>query len=159
MIPDSDLIVVMEAARFALADAEMFDRIATDMDITDEEMADIRDRLVLSMNDKGSIPAECHSDDRAVEVEFDAIHWFRSATDDEIYKLHAESWKFDYTADEIAIAESTRNEAIRTMFSYIEVRRKIEDMGFGCSIDGEAAMLWLKKNKKGIYDTILEKEE
>lgn len=41
----SDLIVVLEAARIAFADGDIHDRLAEVMDIEDEELIQIRDRL------------------------------------------------------------------------------------------------------------------
>ena len=42
---DSELLVLLEAARVTLADADVFDQIAEDMDIADGPMRSLRDRL------------------------------------------------------------------------------------------------------------------
>ena len=41
----SDLLVVMEATRIALADADIFDDLAAKMDISDKELKRIQDAL------------------------------------------------------------------------------------------------------------------
>jgi reverse gyrase len=41
----SDLLVVMEAARIALADADIFDDLAAKMDIADSELKRIQEAL------------------------------------------------------------------------------------------------------------------
>lgn len=44
-----EAIVLFEAARIALADAEVFDMIADKMDIADSDLAEIRDKLEKQM--------------------------------------------------------------------------------------------------------------
>jgi hypothetical protein len=39
------MLTILEAARISLADAEIFDTLAEDMDITDKELLDLRERL------------------------------------------------------------------------------------------------------------------
>jgi hypothetical protein len=73
-----------------------------------------------------NIKAECHSDDRAVEVDFDALVWFQNASDDEISNLIRCGFGGDYPSDEVAIWTAERNEDVATMFKYIEQRGKID---------------------------------
>ena len=47
----SDLIIILEAARIALADADTFDQIAEELDIEDEELSRLRDSLEKYMNE------------------------------------------------------------------------------------------------------------
>lgn len=102
------------------------------------------------------ITAECHSDDHAVEVTFDATRWFENATDKQILSVAAEDWAFGYATDDIAMSEAEENEQIADMFKYIEIRGKVEDMGFGCSVDHSEAMTWLKENRPNLIDQIEE---
>jgi len=102
------------------------------------------------------IKAECHSDDHASEVEFDAVRWFENASETEILNVAAEDWKFGYATDEIAMDEAEHNENVTAMFAYIEVRGKVETMGFGCSVDSNDAMRWLKENRPEVFEKIEE---
>jgi hypothetical protein len=94
------------------------------------------------------IPAECHSDDHAIETQFDAPPWFNQATDEQIIRLAACGWGFDYPADEIAVFVGETNESVRHMFSYLElVRHKKDHPGFECSINASAAMAWIVEQR------------
>lgn len=44
-----EALVVFEAARIALADADIFDMIADTMDIADSDLSEIRDKLEKQM--------------------------------------------------------------------------------------------------------------
>ena len=44
-----EAIVVFEAARIALNDSDIFDKIADQMDIADSDLAEIRDKLEKQM--------------------------------------------------------------------------------------------------------------
>jgi hypothetical protein len=94
------------------------------------------------------IKAECHSDDRAIEIKFDATKWFEQASPKEIKDLKDSDWGFDYPSDEIAIFMADYDQDIKDMFKYIEVRHKFEHIGFECSVDEDDAEKWLKE--KGI---------
>ena len=45
-----ETIIVLEAARIALSDGDIFDRIAEEMDISDADLASVRDKLEKGMN-------------------------------------------------------------------------------------------------------------
>jgi len=47
---ESDLITLLEAARVGLADADTFDMIAEDMDVSDKTLVSLRERLHEFMN-------------------------------------------------------------------------------------------------------------
>lgn len=46
----SELITLLEAARITLADADLFDGIADSLDISDEELKSLQDKLINFMN-------------------------------------------------------------------------------------------------------------
>jgi hypothetical protein len=98
------------------------------------------------------IPAEVHSDDHAAEAAFDAAPWFAQASETEIADLAACEWRGDYPADEVAIwtAENTENDEINAVFAYIAIRRKVESIGFECSVDEDAARAWLAANRPAL---------
>jgi hypothetical protein len=92
------------------------------------------------------IKAECHSDDRAVEVSFDATPWFEQASQEDIESLKECGWGGDYPADDVAIFMAEHNGEIQDMFKYIEFRHKIEHIGFECHVDSEDAEKWIKSS-------------
>lgn len=100
------------------------------------------------------IKAECHSDDRCVEVTFDATPWFEKATNDEIIELAGCGWGGDYPADEVAEHMACHVDSIADMFIYIRNRNKIETIGFECHVDEEDAMNWLAIHRPELYALI-----
>lgn len=48
---ESEMLVLMEAARIGFRDADDFDEIADKLDIADEDLCDLRDRLQVAMGD------------------------------------------------------------------------------------------------------------
>ena len=49
-LADEDLLNVFEIAKFALTDAETFDYMANKLDINDEEMQTLRDKVNVVLN-------------------------------------------------------------------------------------------------------------
>ena len=101
-------------------------------------------------NQNFTIPAECHSDDHKVEIDFDAIAWFTSASDEEIKALIDCGYRNSDPTDNIAcfFAEYGKDET-RKLFDYLETAK---DQGFGCSIDEEKASHWIKENRPNLSD-------
>jgi hypothetical protein len=99
------------------------------------------------------INAECHSDDFAVEVKFDAEEWFKTADDDMIKDLASCDWGGDYAADRVAMEMAIVDEEINKMFDYVNAR---EEIGFECHVDENDAMAWLRENKPALYAKIKE---
>jgi len=102
------------------------------------------------------IKAECHSDDFAVEVSFDATEWFERATYKAILDLISCGWGGDYPSDDVAIFMADKNQEIAYMFKYVELRSKIEHLGFECHVDEDDATEWIKSNKPSLPLTSLE---
>jgi hypothetical protein len=100
------------------------------------------------------IKANCHSDDHAVEVTFDAVEWFASASLNEILKVAAEDWGACEATDRIAMWAADHNKQVQTMFDYVHIRNKIEDMGYSCYVDSKQAMEWLEKNRPEVHAKI-----
>lgn len=103
------------------------------------------------------IRAECHSDDRVFEINFDATLWFEQATADQLRTLSACDWGGDYPADEIAqFMDGQPN--IGAMFRYCEASnaadRSRDHVGFECHVDQEDALAWLKEHRPGILTLI-----
>lgn len=96
------------------------------------------------------IKAECHSDDRCVEVDFDATPWFEAVPDRNIIDLAVCGWGGDYPADYVAEFMADRHDGIKEMYDYIEIRnrkRGRDMMGFECHVNPEDAMQWLRENR------------
>ena len=100
-----------------------------------------------------TIPAEAHSDDRAIEAAFDALPWFSQASDQAILDLAACEWRGDYPADDVAIwtaEDDSENEGLTALFAYLPVVRKVRDVGFECSVESGPALAWLKANRPAL---------
>jgi len=104
---------------------------------------------------EAGIIAEVHSDDRIVEVEFDASAWFKQASDKEILALADIEWGGNYEADNVAsFYEATPD--VAEMFDYVHLlNSRSITMGFECNVDESSAMTWLKTNKQDIWAQIL----
>lgn len=87
------------------------------------------------------IRAECHSDDRRVEVDFDATPWFEVATGAEIRALAQCGHSADYPADRVAQHMASVNPAVKRLFDYLDI---VGDCGFECYVNGEDAERWLQ---------------
>jgi hypothetical protein len=109
-------------------------------------------------NKKLTIKAECHSDDHAVEVTFDAVPFFKKATYKEILALAKCGWGGDYPADEVAIYMAGKNKEVKDMFTYVEARRKQADVGFECHVDKVEAINWLLKNRPKIHAKLMDEK-
>lgn len=93
------------------------------------------------------IKAECHSDDYAVKVIFDATKWFEQASEKEINSLRDCDWGGDYPADEVAMFMAEHCNPLKEVFKYIELRYPIEHLGFECNVTEEEAEEWVNANK------------
>jgi len=110
------------------------------------------------------IKAECHSDDRNVEVSFDAVPWFKVASKEDIMELATCGWGGDYPADDVAIFMSDHEQPhIADMFKYLEIIHgdpsKKDAQGFECHVDRDDALVWLKTNRSDVYELLAKDEE
>jgi hypothetical protein len=107
------------------------------------------------------IHAFAWTDDHAVEVNFDALEWFKQASDDDILGLsrcnaYEEYWGYDYPSDEVAIWTADINGALSDLFWYQQVSKK---GGFECRVDVLDAMKWLKEHRPELATSIEEEED
>ncbi len=97
------------------------------------------------------IRAECHSDDRKFEIDFDATPWFEQATPEQLRALRDCEWGGDYPADEVAQFMDGRHDGINSMFRYIEAsnaaERSCDRVGFECHVNEEDACEWLMEHR------------
>lgn len=94
-----------------------------------------------------TIPAEVHSDDYAAQAHFDALPWFMTAKNEEIAALAAIEWRGDYAADDVSQNLPGENPEVEAVFGYVCTARRVRDIGHETSVDGAAALAWLKVNR------------
>lgn len=91
------------------------------------------------------LSARAWTDDRVMDVSFDAGLWFRQASDEDVAKLAMVGWSREYPADEVAHFMAVKNEELADMFKYIEILTKAgKGIGFECEVNEEDAKKWLK---------------
>lgn len=102
------------------------------------------------------ITAETHSDDRAVEVDFDATPYFEKAPDEDLARLIECGFSGDKPADQVAIELADTNPEITAMFTYLEARNKAsrKSIGFEVSVDPDEALAWLKQNRQSVFNHV-----
>jgi hypothetical protein len=102
------------------------------------------------------IKAETHSDDYAVEIEFDATDWFEQASDDEILALAAIGWGGDYEAD--AVAEHFEATSCARLFAYLGFSPTMpwsnDSVGFECHVDEQSALAWIASRRPDLAGRI-----
>jgi hypothetical protein len=107
---------------------------------------------------KPMIRAEAHSDDHNVEVEFDAVRWFKQASDDEILELAECGWGGEYPADGVAEFFDGKKNGTSRLFRYLEDIAgdwsKKDCGGFECHVNEEDAIKWLRKNRPAVLPHI-----
>lgn len=104
------------------------------------------------------IRAEAHSDDHNVEIEFDAVRWFKQAADDDILDLAECGWGGDYPADAVAMFFDGKRNGTGGLFRYLETIAddwsKKDLRGFECNVNEEDAIKWLRKHRPAVLRRI-----
>lgn len=103
------------------------------------------------------IRASCHTDDYAIEVDFDAEPYFHEVDDWELLQLARVEWGGDYPADAVALYLEPTHAGIAEMFTYLRsdiVRQQRNAPGFECHIDPEDAMAWLEEYRPHLLERI-----
>lgn len=97
---------------------------------------------------KFTIPAEIHSDDHRVQVEFDALPWFETATENQVLSLRKGDWCCSIHADRVATEHPDPTKQIARVLDYCETITQTGDpMGFEVWVLHRAAITWLKANR------------
>lgn len=104
---------------------------------------------------KRMIKAKCYSDDRCIEVNFDATPWFEQADEKEIMDLIQYGWR-RYPADAVAHFMADLDKGVAEMFQYLGFRARLETIGFECYVNKEDALIWLKENRAEQWEKILQ---
>lgn len=100
------------------------------------------------------IPAEVHSDDQIVQVEFDAESWFAHASDDQIKSLAYINFGGGEPADVVAEHLEHQNAEIAALFSYLAIKAGKNDIGFECYVDPTYAMAWIEEHRPHLVNEI-----
>ena len=106
------------------------------------------------------IRAEAHSDDKAVEVNFDATPYFvKVAGDMEILNIIKCGFRGDYPTDRIAEEYpdlgSETDRKIKELFKYVEIAGRVRDMGFEVSVDEDDLLKWIRHNRTSLMPMII----
>lgn len=105
------------------------------------------------------IKAKAWSDDRKIEVAFDAKPWFRQASDDAILNLVIVGWGDAFEADIVAeYCEPWPGSTLDRLFKYLKVVNHPatgDIVGFECRVDQASAMVWLEEHRPDIYTRII----
>lgn len=127
------------------------------MEIVSVKTNEYTEAMMVLPKTKPKIRAVCHSDDYAVEVEFDCVEWFEYASVSDIVNLALEGWGGDYSADAIADYYEEKNPDIDRMFDYIYTYNGAHPrntMGFECYINDDEALNWLQKNRPNVMKAL-----
>ena len=109
------------------------------------------DEVLAPAVDAPEISAEAWSDDRLVDVTFDARRWFLTATDEDIRELAACGWGQDFPADRVAQSLAGSHRELAAMFAHIErMNRDRTVMGFECQVDPSSAIAWLRDHRPAL---------
>jgi hypothetical protein len=126
--------------------------------VATEKIDDARSALVTQ---GPAVMAEGHTDDRRVELSFDATPWFAQASDESILALSYVGWGGDYESDNVLewFTDKPGYEQVADLFKYVNTvqthQAAWEDpMGFECNIEAADAMAWLKLNRPLVFARI-----
>ncbi len=93
------------------------------------------------------ISAEVHTDDYVHQIEFDALPWFKQASDGLILELAECGWGGDLPADEVAIYMGGINEDVKRVMDNVGNNPNEDLSGFECNVDEDSAIEWVEKNR------------
>ena len=110
------------------------------------------------------VHATAHSDDRVIEITFDASPWLAQADEKELVELVKCGWGGDYPADIVVkyIADSNLDEKAVELFTYLHIIKKLRSKkdcnGFECHVSEESALSWLEKNRPDMFASLKNKD-
>lgn len=103
------------------------------------------------------IPAKITSDCGSLECEFDAVLYFRNASEEQLLQLHKEDYCNSYEADEVALFVRDFDKKLEQFFeakSLITTGHNL--MGYEVQIDRDKAIAWIKdhlpQNKHQMFE-------
>lgn len=106
------------------------------------------------------VKARAFSDDKVIDVTFDAAPWLAKAAEADIYALAREEWGHDYAADRVASESQEWNLPLVKLFDYLDsisgVPSKSEQDGFEVEVDSAQAITWIEKNRPDLMPKLAE---
>lgn len=99
------------------------------------------------------VQAEFWTDDRVVEVKFDARPFLMQAHDKELVAIMEAGYRGDYATDAIAEFMGTHDDNLADGFKYLQTvqkSRRGSDIGFECSIHKEQFLQWLDSERPAL---------
>lgn len=113
----------------------------------------------MTKKNQPQVKATCYSDDRNVEIDFDAASFFANELNEtqtlknSIECLDACNFSGDYATD--AIAEFYSESQTKELFDYLStVNKKETKCGFFCSVEKGDVVAWLKAYKPEYVELI-----
>lgn len=104
------------------------------------------------------IRAEAHSDDRKINIEFNANAWFSRASDGEIKELADCDFGGDQAADGVARFFEDFDLKIQDLFHYMHLlRNNKHPPGFECYVNESDAKLWIETHRPILYKELFRK--
>ncbi len=105
------------------------------------------------------ILADCYTDDRQHEAQFDATDWFEQATDQAIESLVVRQRTEEDDASAVALWFRDRNPKVTAMFEEIERFDSIQDsyqgtLDFECYVSERSLFDWLKINRPRLFNRL-----
>lgn len=102
------------------------------------------------------ISARTHTDDHAIEVEFDATPYFAKAPEENLARLIECGFGGDYPADWVAQNLAETQPEIAAMFTYLDARNRAsrKSIGYEVQVDEEQALGWLRQNRRSVLHTL-----
>jgi hypothetical protein len=114
-----------------------------------------------SLDPEYTIAAEIHSDNRLYEVRFEAVQWFKKASDQDILDIAEVDWGNKKTnwgcqsTAEIALSAKKKNPEIAVLLEYTSQTQDTWcPQGYECTVDGDDAMAWLKVKRPALHARI-----
>jgi hypothetical protein len=98
------------------------------------------------------IAARAWTDDRVIDVSFDAWPYLNNITDEVLFDLAAIGVRGDYPSDQVAYWTATYDSNLRAMFNYIETLMNAgRDIGFECAVDPQGFMDYVRDERPELW--------
>ena len=97
-----------------------------------------------------AIAAHCHSDCQTVDIEFDAVDWFKQCSASDLKDLIDCDWRGDYPADDVA--RFFEDSSTAPLFQYVATSGE----GFECYVNEDDAIAWLEEHRPELLEQVQE---
>jgi len=130
------------------------------MTVTGRELTDDEDDQKLLPTVLDEIPARVTIDGDIKKVHFNAVPYFKQASDETLLALAECGWGGDEDADRVAEYMADHNRHVKGLFDVHAVlndtRRPSDDpIGFECHVDEDKTLEWLARHRPELHDRIV----